>query len=253
MERHRREQEIKRKRNALSLEEINDQLTKLQVKVKALNEEKHHFYQQLKKVCSEDDERKKQNSVRAGAELLQAQQQAQQQQQLQQQQQQQQHHHHQQQQQQQQHSQLQHQNASPTVHSIPGYPYLSSGLISRPLDPYHRSLPSSSLPVSSSLMPAAPSPQTVMGNGSLGGHGKVPSLKRRHEGSPLPAPSPRPPQPPHPSSSGAGSGGSSGSFAPVVSAPPPATSLAYKGPSVPQSVPRMSRSCLSSHHTDLLS
>lgn len=215
MERHRREQEMKRKRNALSLEEINDQLTKLQVKVKALREEKHQFFQQLKKVCSEDDERKKQNSAR-GAELL-----AQQQQQLQQQQQQ--HHHQQQQQQQQQALALQSQNQLLT-HQMPGYPYLPGALVTRPADPYHRPMPG--IPVTSSVLSVPHSSSHIqVANGSVAGQGKPPpSLKRRH-GSPLPVPSSRPPQSHHPQTS---------SFSAINN---PSVSIPYKGPVASQSAP----------------
>jgi hypothetical protein len=165
MERHRREQEIRRKRNALSLEEINDQLTKLQFKVSALREEKHQLFTQLKKVCSEDEERKKQNSNRA-ADLL-----AQQQQQ----------------------QALQSQNQL-IGHPLTGYPYLPGTLIpaiSRPVDQYHRSL--TSAPVTSAPLPVAHT-ATHAANGTVSVPGKQVSHKRRYAGSPLPVPSSRPPQ-----------------------------------------------------------
>lgn len=72
MERHRWEQELKRKRDALSLEEIKDQLVALERRLKSLREEKNELFLQLKRVLNEDEKRKKQKE----AELLEAHRQA---------------------------------------------------------------------------------------------------------------------------------------------------------------------------------
>ncbi|RWS26401.1 G protein pathway suppressor 2-like protein [Leptotrombidium deliense] len=69
-ERHRREQELKRKRDAMTLEDIKDQLSKLEVRLKELKDEKHELFLQLKKVLNEDETRKKQKE----SELVNAQQ-----------------------------------------------------------------------------------------------------------------------------------------------------------------------------------
>ena len=58
-ERHRREQELKRKRDAMTLEDIKDQLQKLEIKLKELKEEKHELFLQLKRVLNEDEVRKR--------------------------------------------------------------------------------------------------------------------------------------------------------------------------------------------------
>lgn len=62
MERHRREQELKRKRDALSLEEIKDHLTKYEERLKQLKDEKHETFSALKKLINEDEMRKRRES-----------------------------------------------------------------------------------------------------------------------------------------------------------------------------------------------
>lgn len=59
MERHKRDLELKRKRDALSLEEVNDQMAKLEVKLKHLKDEKNELFLQLKRVWNDDEKRKK--------------------------------------------------------------------------------------------------------------------------------------------------------------------------------------------------
>lgn len=114
MERHRREQELKRKRDALSLQEIKDQLVKLEVRLKQLKEEKHELFLQLKKVLNEDETRKKQRE----SELLAAQQQAYAAQQVI--------------AARQQQVMSQNQPQVPTHHPFPGYPYLIPAGAPRP-------------------------------------------------------------------------------------------------------------------------
>ena len=63
MERHRREQEQKRRQDALSLQEIKDTLKQLDGRVKQLQEEKQGLFLQLKKVLNDDDLRKKQREA----------------------------------------------------------------------------------------------------------------------------------------------------------------------------------------------
>ena len=52
-ERLRREQELKRKKDAMTLEEIKDQLNKLETKLKDMRKEKTDLFSQLKKVLNE--------------------------------------------------------------------------------------------------------------------------------------------------------------------------------------------------------
>lgn len=52
-ERLRREQELKRKKDAMTLEEIKDQLNKLETKLKDMRKEKTELFSQLKKVLNE--------------------------------------------------------------------------------------------------------------------------------------------------------------------------------------------------------
>lgn len=59
IERIRREQEHKRKQDAMTLEEIKDQLGQLEHKLTELKEEKHQLFLQLKKVLHEDENRKR--------------------------------------------------------------------------------------------------------------------------------------------------------------------------------------------------
>ncbi|KAH8028189.1 hypothetical protein HPB51_014144 [Rhipicephalus microplus] len=59
IERLRREQELKRKQDAMTLEEIKDQVTQSEKKLKELKEEKHQLFMQLKKVLHEDDTRRR--------------------------------------------------------------------------------------------------------------------------------------------------------------------------------------------------
>lgn len=69
VERLHREQEIKRKQNAMTLEEIRDQLAQLEKKLQALRSEKHDMFLCLKRVINEDDKRK--NEDKEPSELLQ--------------------------------------------------------------------------------------------------------------------------------------------------------------------------------------
>lgn len=59
IERLRREQEMKRKQDAMTLEEIKEQLAQLEQKHSCLKEEKHQLFLQLKKVLHEDDNRRR--------------------------------------------------------------------------------------------------------------------------------------------------------------------------------------------------
>lgn len=59
IERLRREQELKRKQDAMTLEEIKDQVTQSEKKLKELKDEKHQLFMQLKKVLHEDDTRRR--------------------------------------------------------------------------------------------------------------------------------------------------------------------------------------------------
>ncbi|XP_076330195.1 uncharacterized protein LOC143235844 [Tachypleus tridentatus] len=59
IERLRREQEMKQKQNAMTLEEIKDQVAKLSHKLIQLKDEKHQLFLQLKKVLNEDETRRK--------------------------------------------------------------------------------------------------------------------------------------------------------------------------------------------------
>lgn len=59
-ERHRREQEIKRKLDATTLEDIKEQLGKLENDLSDLHKQKHELFLELKKVLHEDDARKRQ-------------------------------------------------------------------------------------------------------------------------------------------------------------------------------------------------
>lgn len=59
IERLRREQELKRKQDAMTLEEIKDQVMQSEKKLKELKEEKHQLFMQLKKVLHEDDTRRR--------------------------------------------------------------------------------------------------------------------------------------------------------------------------------------------------
>ncbi|XP_064486189.1 G protein pathway suppressor 2-like [Ornithodoros turicata] len=58
-ERVRREQEQKRKQDAMTLEEIKDQVQQSEKKLKDLKDEKHQLFLQLKKVLHEDDTRRR--------------------------------------------------------------------------------------------------------------------------------------------------------------------------------------------------
>ncbi|KAH9364087.1 hypothetical protein HPB48_012985 [Haemaphysalis longicornis] len=58
-ERVRREQELKRRQDAMTLEEIRDQVQQSEKKLVTLKEEKHQLFMQLKKVLHEDDTRKR--------------------------------------------------------------------------------------------------------------------------------------------------------------------------------------------------
>jgi len=60
LERLKKEQEQKRKQDAMTLEEIKDQLGKLETKLGDLKNEKHILFLQLKKVLNEDETRKRQ-------------------------------------------------------------------------------------------------------------------------------------------------------------------------------------------------
>lgn len=59
IERLRREQELKRKQDAMTLEEIKDQVSQSEKKLKELKDEKHQLFMQLKKVLHEDDTRRR--------------------------------------------------------------------------------------------------------------------------------------------------------------------------------------------------
>ncbi|KAH8030815.1 hypothetical protein HPB51_011859 [Rhipicephalus microplus] len=58
-ERVRRERELKRRQDAMTLEEIRDQVQQSEKKLVTLKEEKHQLFMQLKKVLHEDDTRKR--------------------------------------------------------------------------------------------------------------------------------------------------------------------------------------------------
>ncbi|XP_035219162.1 G protein pathway suppressor 2-like isoform X2 [Stegodyphus dumicola] len=58
VERLRREQEMKRKQNAMTLEEIREQLAQLEKKLQELRVEKHEMFLCLKRVLNEDDKRR---------------------------------------------------------------------------------------------------------------------------------------------------------------------------------------------------
>lgn len=179
MERHRREQELKRKRDALSLEEIRDQLLHLEKRLKSLKDEKNELFLQLKKVLNEDEKRKKQRD----AEILAAHQQAIQSAQ-------------QQQQQNQSLSAAQQQPQSIPHPSFTGYPYVDPRSLMTAVRPTP-SHPDSylRLPVSTATS-SSPSSNvlSITGNGgqSLVTNKNTQVVKRRHEGSPSPTPPQRP-------------------------------------------------------------
>ncbi|KAL1415773.1 hypothetical protein MTO96_028909 [Rhipicephalus appendiculatus] len=58
-ERVRRERELKRRQDAMTLEEIRDQVQQSEKKLATLKDEKHQLFMQLKKVLHEDDTRKR--------------------------------------------------------------------------------------------------------------------------------------------------------------------------------------------------
>lgn len=70
VERLRREQEIKRKQNAMTLEEIREQLAQLEKKLQELRVEKHDMFLCLKRVLNEDDKRRNEED-KEPSELLQ--------------------------------------------------------------------------------------------------------------------------------------------------------------------------------------
>lgn len=71
VERLRREQEIKRKQDAMTLEEIKDQLVHYEKKLNSLNVEKHELFLYLKRVLNEDEKRRSEEDKEAN-ELLHA-------------------------------------------------------------------------------------------------------------------------------------------------------------------------------------
>lgn len=177
MERHRREQELKRKRDALSLEEIRDQLLHLEKRLKSLKDEKNELFLQLKKVLNEDEKRKKQRD----AEILAAHQQAIQSAQ--------------QQQQNQPLSAAQQQPQSIPHPSFTGYPYVDPRSLMTAVRPTP-SHPDSylRLPVSTATPSSPSNVLSITGNGgqNLLTNKNTQVVKRRHEGSPSPTPPQRP-------------------------------------------------------------
>lgn len=72
-----REQELKRKQVAVTLEQVKEQLGKLECKLNDLKNEKHQLFLQLKKVLNEDETRKRQRDSEIMAQALAAQSQSQ--------------------------------------------------------------------------------------------------------------------------------------------------------------------------------
>ena len=169
MERHRREQELKRKRDALSLGEVREQLLHLDKKLKSLKDEKNELFLQLKRVLNEDEKRKKQRE----AEILAAHQQAIQ------------------------NAQQNQLNAVqlPPQTAFTGYPYIDSrSLITavRPTPSHAQPDPYPRIPVSTTAPSQSSNILSISGNGS-GIVGQATNkntqvVKRRHEGSPSPTP-----------------------------------------------------------------
>ncbi|GBL92405.1 hypothetical protein AVEN_174698-1 [Araneus ventricosus] len=70
VERLQREQEMKRKQNAMTLEEIKEELAQLEKKLVVLREEKHEMFLYFKRVLNDDDKRRNEEEKEAN-ELMQ--------------------------------------------------------------------------------------------------------------------------------------------------------------------------------------
>ncbi|XP_054712397.1 G protein pathway suppressor 2-like [Uloborus diversus] len=71
VERLRREQEMKRKQNAMTLEEIREQIAELEKKLNDLKMEKHNLFLYLKRVLNNEEDKRRSEEDKEASELLQ--------------------------------------------------------------------------------------------------------------------------------------------------------------------------------------